>query len=270
MREDDPSGLTQIDPLASVDSKAVIGSGVRVGAFSVVGPGAVLEDGVILESHVVIDGKTTIGAGTTVGPFTVLGGPPQHLRYGGEPTELVIGKKCLVREQVSIHRGTEFGGGVTRLGDGAMVMAATHIGHDCQIGTGAIIASNASLAGHVTVGDFAFIGGLAGIHQFCRVGKRAIVGGCAAVPRDVIPYGSAFGNHAKLEGLNVIGMKRAGFSRETIARLQAATRRIFDGSDSSFAARVEEVGTEYADTPEVQEIVDFLLEDGKRPILGMH
>lgn len=270
MREDDPAGLTQIDPLASVDPGARLGAGVRIGAFCVVGANAVLEDGVVLESHVVIDGHTTIGAGTTVGPFTVLGGPPQHLRYGGEPTELVIGKKCLIREQVSIHRGTEFGGGVTRLGDGAMIMAATHIGHDCQIGTGAIIASNASLAGHVIVGDFAFIGGLAGIHQFCRVGKRAIVGGCAAVPRDVIPYGSAFGNHARIEGLNVIGMKRAGFSRETIAKLQAAVRRIFDGSETSFASRVEEVAEAYQDVPEVLEIVDFLQEDGKRPILGMH
>nr|MDJ1009740.1 acyl-[acyl-carrier-protein]--UDP-N-acetylglucosamine O-acyltransferase [Paracoccaceae bacterium] len=131
------------------------------------------------------------------------------------------------------------------------------------------IASNASLAGHVTVGDNAFIGGLAGIHQFCRVGKRAIVGGLAAVPRDVIPYGSAFGNHAVLEGLNVVGMKRAGFPRETIAALHAAVKRIFEGEDLSFAARVAEVGARYAHVTEVMEIVDFLLEDGKRPILGM-
>jgi len=268
MREDDPAALTKIDPLASVDPNARLGAGVRVGAFCRVGPDAVLKDRVVLESHVVIDGHTTLGEGTTVGPFTVLGGPPQHLRYGGEPTELVVGRGVIIREQVSIHRGTVFGGGVTRLGDGAMIMAATHIGHDCQVGEGVIIASNATLAGHVTIGDHAFIGGLAGIHQFCRVGKRAIVGGCAAVPRDVIPYGSAFGNHAKLEGLNVIGMKRAGFPRETISALQAAAKRIFDSEEGSFAERVADVGARYGDVPEVMDIVDFLLEDGKRPILG--
>lgn len=269
MREDDPSGLTRIDTLASVDPNATIGSGVKVGPFCTVGPDAVLEDGVELQSHVVIDGTTTLGTGVTVGPFTVLGGPPQHLRYRGEPTELVIGPGVVIREQVSIHRGTEFGGGVTRIGAGAMIMAATHIGHDCQVGDGVIIASNATLAGHVTIGDHAFIGGLAGIHQFCRIGKRAIVGGCAAVPRDVIPYGSAFGNHARLEGLNVVGLKRGGFSRETISALNAATKHIFEDATASFAERVAHVGRQYAHVPEVMEIVDFLLEDTKRPILGM-
>ena len=270
MRENDPAALTQIDTLASVDPKAQLGAGVKVGPFSVVGPDVVLEDGVQLQSHVVIEGHTTLGEGTTVGPFTMLGGPPQHLRYGGEPTELRIGKGSTIREQVSIHRGTEFGGGVTRLGARTVVMAAAHIGHDCQIGNDVIIASNASIAGHVTIGDQAFLGGLAGVHQFCRIGKRAMIGGLAAVARDVIPYGSVFGNHAKLVGLNVVGLKRGGASREMLAAMHAAYKFIFQGGtdEGSFAERVREAKTRYSDVPEVMEIVDFLLEDTKRPILG--
>ncbi|MEM9710414.1 MAG: acyl-ACP--UDP-N-acetylglucosamine O-acyltransferase [Pseudomonadota bacterium] len=269
MREDDPKALAQVDPLSAVDPAAELGQGVRIGPFCCIGPGAVLGDGVVIESHVVIDGATRIGPGSSVGPFTVLGGPPQHLRYQGEPTALEIGRGVVVREQVSIHRGTSFGGGTTRIGDGAVIMAATHIGHDCQIGDGVIVASNATLAGHVTVGNNAFIGGLAGIHQFCRIGARAIVGGCAAVPRDVIPYGSAFGNHARLEGLNVVGMKRAGMSRETIGILQGVAKRLFEDEDGSFAERVEEIADRHKNVAEVLEIVSFLREGAKRPILGM-
>ncbi len=268
MQKEDLSGGSFIDPLAAVDAHAKIGAGVRIGPFCTVGPEAVLGDGVVLESHVVIDGATSLGAGVTVGPFTVLGGPPQHLRYQGEPTRLDIGDSVVIREQVSIHRGTEFGGGVTRVGKGSMIMAATHIGHDCQIGEGVIIASNATLAGHITIGDFAFIGGLAGIHQFCRIGSRAIVGGCAAVPRDVIPFASAFGNHAKLEGLNIIGLKRAGFSRSTVNALKEAFHAIFEVEEGSFAERVAGVAESYADIPEVMDIIEFLTEDAKRPILG--
>ena len=268
MREDDLGGAGQIDPLASVDPRAEIGPGARIGPFCKVGPDAVLSADVVLESHVVIDGHTTLGTGVTVGPFSVLGGPPQHLRYQGEPTQLVIEDGVIIREQVSIHRGTEFGGGTTRIGKGSMIMAATHIGHDCQIGEGVIIASNATLAGHVTIGDNAFIGGLAGIHQFCRIGARAIVGGCAAVPRDVIPFASAFGNHAKLEGLNLIGLKRAGYSRAAVTALQQAFHAIFEVEDGSFSERVAGVAETYADVPEVMQIVSFLTEDAKRPILG--
>lgn len=268
MRKDDLSSSGHIDPLAVVHPAAKLGAGVRIGPFCTVGEGAVLGAGVVLESHVVVDGSTSLGAGSTVGPFTVLGGPPQHLRYQGEPTRLEIGENVMIREQVSIHRGTEFGGGVTRIGDGSIVMAAAHIGHDCQIGEAVIVASNASLAGHVSVGDRAFLGGLAGIHQFCRIGSRAIVGGCAAVSRDVIPYASAFGNHAKLEGLNIIGLKRGGASRETISALQTAFHAIFEAEDGSFAERVAAAGQAHKDVPEVMEIIDFLTADRDRPILG--
>lgn len=268
MREDDLSSSGHIDPLAVVHPAATLGAGIRIGPFCTVGEGAVLGDGVVLESHVVVDGATTLGAGTSVGPFTVLGGPPQHLKYQGEPTRLEIGENVVIREQVSMHRGTEFGGGVTRIGDRSVIMAAAHIGHDCQIGDDVIVASNASLAGHVSVGDRAFLGGLAGIHQFCRIGSRAIIGGCAAVSRDVIPYASAFGNHAKLEGLNIIGLKRGGASRATISALQAAFQHLFESQDGSFADRISAVGAAHRDVPEVMEIIDFLTADRDRPILG--
>lgn len=268
MREDDLGGLTFVDPTSVVDQRAHLAPGVRIGPFCRIGPDVRLEDGVVIESHAVIDGHTTLGARTTVGPFTVLGGPPQHLRYQGEPTRLEIGADCVIREQVSIHRGTAFGGEVTRLGARVIVMAATHIGHDCQIGDDVIIASNATVAGHVTIGEAAFIGGLSGIHQFCRIGTRAIVGGCAAVPRDVIPFGNAFGNHAKLEGLNVIGMKRAGFSREAIGDVQAAFRRLFVDVDGSFEERLSALEKDFAGHEQVGRIVAFLREDAKRPILG--
>lgn len=268
MREDDLSSSGHIDPLAVVHPAATLGAGITIGPFCTVGENAVLGAGVVLESHVVVDGATTLGAGTSVGPFTMLGGPPQHLRYEGEPTRLEVGENVTIREQVSIHRGTPFGAGVTRIADGAVVMAAAHIGHDCQIGKNAIIASNASLAGHVIVGERAFLGGLAGVHQFCRIGAHAMVGGCAAVSRDVIPYGSAFGNHAKLEGLNIVGLKRSGMSRETISALQSAFHEIFETAEGSFAERVAAAAKTYYHVPEVMEIVAFLTEDAKRPILG--
>ena len=268
MREDDLSRSGHIDPLAVVHPSAKLGAGIRIGPFCTVGEGAVLGDGVVLESHVVIDGATSLGAGTIVGPFTVLGGPPQHLKYDNEPTRVEIGENVTIREQVTIHRGTPFGVGVTRIGDGAVVMAAAHIGHDCQIGRDVIVASNASLAGHVVVGDQAFLGGLAGVHQYCRIGARAMIGGCAAVSRDVIPYASAFGNHAKLEGLNIVGLKRSGMSRATISALQMAFQHLFESDDGAFADRVAAVGAANSDVPEVMEIIDFLTEDAKRPILG--
>lgn len=260
--------LAAIDPLALVSPRARLAPTARIGPFCRVDEGAVIEDGVNLVSHVVVEGRTRIGAGTQVHPFTVLGGAPQHIRYDGENTALEIGAGCVIREQVSIHRGTVQGGGVTRLGAGVMVMAASHVGHDCQIGDGAILASNCTLAGHVEVGEGAFIGGLAGIHQFCRIGARAFVGGCAAVPMDVIPFGSALGNHARLGGLNLVGLKRSGLDRESIHTLRAAFHDLFLATGKPFAERVEAVAATYAGSAEAMAIVDFIRADARRPILG--
>ncbi|MCC5969684.1 MAG: acyl-ACP--UDP-N-acetylglucosamine O-acyltransferase [Pararhodobacter sp.] len=257
----------RVDPLAVIAPGAVIGAGVEVGPFCRIGPHVVLEENVVLHSHVVIEGDTRIGAGTSVHPFTVLGGPPQHLRYQGERTQLEIGAGCDIREQVSVHRGTAHGGGVTRIGAGVMLMAQTHVGHDCILGDHVILAGNATLAGHVSIGDHAIIGGVSGIHQFVRIGARAFVGGCAAVPMDIIPFASAFGNHARLRGLNIVGLKRAGFSRETIQSMRGAYHALFLAEGQPFRARIDMVAARYADCPEVGAIIAFLRADANRPIL---
>ena len=268
MRIDAPARVPLVDPTSIVAPEARLGSGVEIGPFCRVGPDAVLEDGVRLHSHVVIDGLTRIGARTEVYPFTMLGGAPQHLRYKGEPTRLEIGPDCVIREQVSIHRGTAHGGGITVIGSDAFIMAQVHIGHDCQIGNHVVMAGNCTLAGHVSVGDYAIIGGVSGIHQFCRIGERAMVGGCAAVPMDVIPFGSALGNHARLGGLNLVGLKRSGLNRAAIHTLRAAFQDLFVSDAQTFRTRVEQVADRYAESPEVAKIVVFIRAGGHRPILG--
>lgn len=268
MYAESAKGVAHIDPGAIVDPGAQIGAGVEIGPFCRVGPDAVLEDNVRLISHVVIDGDTRIGAGTEVYPFTMLGGPPQHLQYRGEPTQLMIGRNCVIREHVTIHRGTAHGGGLTRIRDEVMLMTGSHVGHDCLVENHAIIVAQSTLGGHVTVGEHAIIGGCAGVHQFCRIGERAFVGGGAAVSMDVIPFGSVTGNHARLAGLNLVGLKRAGFPRTTIHALRAAYQDLFHGENLLFSERLEQIAQHYADIPEVMKIVDFIRADASRAILG--
>lgn len=264
----DPTAEPEIHPTAIVADGADLAPGVRIGPYCVVGERAVLGDGVELKSHVVIEGSTTLGPGTVVYPFTTLGGPPQHLRYEGEDTQLIVGENCVIREQVSIHKGTELGGGKTVIGANSFVMAASHVAHDCIIGEHVIVASNCTLGGHVVVGDHVFLGGLAGVHQFCRVGSYAFVGGAAAVNVDVIPFGSAVGNRAKLGGLNLVGLKRSGFTRSTINDIRSAYRELFTDDVDSFKERVAQVAERYGHSPEVMLIVDFIRADASRPILG--
>ncbi len=257
-----------IHPTAIVEDGAKIGNDVTVGPYSLIGKDVTLADGVELKSHVVLDGHTTIGKNSVIFPFTMLGAAPQHLRYDGEPTELIIGENVIVREQASIHRGTPMGGGKTVIGNHSYVMAASHVAHDCRLGEHVIVASNATLGGHVTVGDHVFIGGLAGVHQFCRIGSFAFVGGAAAVNIDVIPFGSALGNRAKLGGLNLIGLKRSGFDRQTINDIRSAYRDLFTEEEDSFKERVERVADQYGHSPQVMMIVDFIRADASRAVLG--
>lgn len=255
---------TRIDPHAIVAPGARIGAGVKIGPFCRIGENVVIEDDVILHSHVVIDGHTRIGAGTEIHPFTALGTPPQHLRYKGEPTRLEIGPGCDIREQVSVHRGTALGDGVTRIGKGVMLMSQAHIGHDCILGDHVIVAGGAALAGHVSVGDHALIGGLAAVHQFVRIGARACISGSAAVPLDLIPFGMACYNPAVLKGLNVVGLKRAGFSRQVLHTLRAAYRALFLDDGPAFRERIDPVAGRFADSPEVGEIIAFLRAEARR------
>ncbi|MEI2685622.1 MAG: acyl-ACP--UDP-N-acetylglucosamine O-acyltransferase [Cypionkella sp.] len=253
---------------SQIATDAELGPGVWIGPFCRIGPGVVLEEGVRLTSHVSVEGPTRIGAHTLVHPFAALGGPPQHSRYRGEVTTLVIGAQCTIHEHVTIHRGTPFGRGQTTLGAQVLVMAGAHVGHDCQIGDNAVIAGQSGLGGHVEVGAHTIIGGGAMVHQFCRIGTRAIVGGGAAVDADVIPYGSALGNRARLGGLNLTGLKRAGLPRATIHALRHAYTGLFLTSDGLFADRLVRVAEAYADVPEVMSIIAFLRDAGHRPVLG--
>jgi UDP-N-acetylglucosamine acyltransferase len=254
-----------VHPTAFVSPEAQLGAGVTVGPYCTVGGGAVLHDRVRLVSHVVVEGLTEIGADNIVHPFALLGGAPQHLAYKGEPTRLVIGPRNVIREHVTMHTGTEFGGGVTRVGSDGFFMVGCHVAHDCIVGDRVTMVNGSGLAGHVQIGDYVIIGGLAGVHQHVRIGRHAIVGAGALVVRDVIPYGSVWGNHAHLEGLNLVGLKRRGFTRETINDMRAAYRMLF-ADEGAFQERVDDVARVFAASPEVSEIVDFIRSDATRPL----
>jgi len=257
--------MTQIHPTAIVSPDAQLGQDVEIGAFCTVGPEVQLGDGVRLVSHVVVEGATQIGAGSTVHPFAVLGGAPQHLAHRGEDTRLVIGERNIIREHVTMHTGTVGGGGVTKVGSDSLYMVGSHVAHDCIVGDRVTFANNATLGGHVVIGDFVFMGGLSAVHQFTRIGRYSFVGGGGVVTKDIIPYGSVWGNHAHLEGLNLVGLKRRGFTREAINALRAAYRLLF-ADEGTFQERLDDVAETHAGTPEVMEIVDFIRAEGNRPL----
>ena len=250
---------------AQVDASARLGEGIEIGPWTIVGPNVILGDGVRLAAHVIIQQDTTIGAGTTIHPFCLLGGDPQHGGYKGEPVALEIGENNTVREQCTFNRGTPGDRKLTTIGSNGLFMTGAHVGHDAIVGDNVTMANHATLGGHARVGSRVFLGGLCAVHQFGRVGQGAIVGGLAAVTRDVIPYGSAWGNHARLHGLNLVGLKRKGYGKDAIRRLLAAYRHLFEGQ-GTFAERLEAVAADYADLPEIMEIVAFIREDGKRPL----
>ncbi|MBW8881484.1 MAG: acyl-ACP--UDP-N-acetylglucosamine O-acyltransferase [Asticcacaulis sp.] len=253
----------EIHPTAIVHEGAKLGEGVQIGPYSIVGPQVTLKDRVNLKSHVVIDGITEIGADTVIHPFACLGGPPQHLAHKGEPTKLVVGERNLVREHVIMHTGTEKGGGITVVGNDCMFMSGSGIAHDCILGNNVILANLASVGGHVKIGDFVFLGGSCAVHQFARLGRYCFIGGGAVVTKDVIPYGSVWGNHARLEGLNLVGLKRRGFSRELILALRTAYRMMF-AEEGTFQERLDDVLENFSDIDQVVEIVRFIREDSTR------
>ena len=257
--------MTQIHPTAIVSPGAQLGQDVEIGAFCTIGPQVQLGDGVRLVSHVVVEGATQIGASTTIHPFAVLGGAPQHLAHKGEDTRLVIGERNIIREHVTMHTGTVGGGGVTTVGSDSLYMVGAHVAHDCVVGDRVTFANNATLGGHVVIGDFVFMGGLCAVHQFTRIGRYSFVGGGGVVTKDIIPYGSVWGNHAHLEGLNLVGLKRRGFTREAINALRAAYRLLF-ADEGTFQERLDDVAEAHAGTPEVMEIVDFIRAEANRPL----
>lgn len=257
--------MVAIHPSAIVDPAAQLGVDVRIGPFCVVGPDVQLGDGVELMSHVVVAGRTRVGAKSRIFPFASIGHPPQDLKYKGEPSELLVGANCTIREHVTMNPGTEGGGMVTRIGDNCLFMVNAHVAHDCQIGNSVIMANNATLAGHVAVEDFVIIGGLSAVHQFVRIGRHAMIGGMSGVENDVIPYGLVMGERARLSGLNIVGLRRRGFARETIHDLRNAYRLLF-AQEGTMAERLGDVADQFKANEPVMQIVQFIGSDSSRSI----
>jgi UDP-N-acetylglucosamine acyltransferase len=254
-----------IHPTSVVSSSARVGDDCHIGPFCKLGDEVRLDEGVRLDSHVVIDGKTTIGSGTRIYPFVSIGLAPQDLKYGGEPTAVEIGERNHLREFVTVHRGTAGGGGVTRIGNDNLLMAQAHVAHDCQLGSNIIMANAATLAGHVAIADRASVGAYSGVHQFCRVGYEAFIGGYSVVVKDAPPFAIIQGNHAKCYGLNRIGLKRRGYSKETIERLGHAYH-LYLSSKLNTTQAIERIREEITDCPEVVLLIEFI-ESSKRGVV---
>jgi len=247
----------EIHPTAIVHPRASIADGVKVGAYSLIGENVQIGNDTVIESHVVVEGWSEIGERCHLFPFVSIGAPPQHLRYRGEPTRVIIGNDNVIREFVTINRATAGGGGETVLGQGNFIMAYSHIAHDCRVGNQVIMANASTLAGHIEVEDFAIVGGLVAVHQFVRVGCYAIIGGASAVPKDVPPYMCASGNRAQMFGLNTVGLKRHHFPETTMSALKQAYRIIFR-SHITLTKAIEKVQAEVPDLPEIRHLLDFL------------
>tara|TARA_B100000315_G_scaffold194030_1_gene184622 strand:- start:1366 stop:2166 length:801 start_codon:yes stop_codon:yes gene_type:complete len=257
--------MSNIHETAIIEDGAIIGQDVVIGPYCCVGSEVTLSDGIKLESHVVISGITAIGEGTRIFPFASIGTQPQDLKYQGERSQLEIGANNVIREHVTMNPGTAGGGLLTKVGDNCLFMMASHVAHDCQIGDNVIMVNNATLGGHVEIGEFAIVGGLSAVHQFVRIGRHAMIGGMSGVENDVIPYGSVVGNRAHLSGLNLVGLKRRGFSRDVIHDLRRAYRLIFS-PEGTQTERLADVAELFPSIEPVMEILDFMNEDSSRAI----
>lgn len=254
---------TYVHPGAIVEEGAKLGRGVHVGPFCHISSEAVIGDGVALLGHVTIMGQTTLGAGSQVYPNAVLGGAPQNFKHEGGPSTLTIGERCVIRESATLHRGTDTSRGETTVGDDCYFMAYTHVGHDCVVGNHVTMSNYAALSGHSEIGDFVILSGFAAVHQFVRVGHHAFLGGFAAVVGDVIPYGMAVGDRARLRGLNVVGLKRSGTTRSELMHLRQAYRLLF-APERPVSENIEIVRREFPESPQVRDILDFLAGREKR------
>jgi UDP-N-acetylglucosamine acyltransferase len=255
----------QIHPTAVIHPGAQLADDVEVGPFSVIGEHVKISRGTKLMAHVYVEGWTEIGERCQIYPYASIGTPPQHLQYQGEPTRVVIGHDNILREYVTVNRGTVLGGGVTAIGHHNFLMAYVHVAHDCHLGNHLIMANAATLAGHITIGDHAIIGGLVGIHQYVRVGRYVMIGGCSAVGRDVPPFMRAAGGYrARLYGLNSVGLKRQGFSNERISTLKRAYERLFR-SGHRMAEAIKVAREEFQAHADVLEVIAFM-EASKRGI----
>jgi UDP-N-acetylglucosamine acyltransferase len=246
-----------IHPTAVIDSGAELDSGVKVGAYSIIGNEVRIGANTVIGPHVTIDPYVDIGADCRIYQYASVGAEPQALKYEGEKTHATIGRGTVVREFVTINRGTKFGGGLTAIGEDNFLMAYCHVAHDCRTGKQVILANNATLAGHIVIGDYVTVGGLVAIHQFVRIGDYAYIGGKSAVPKDIPPFVIAAGDRARLHGLNRVGLKRREFSANTLACLKKTYRIIFRYGLTLNEA-IERVGAEVEAIPEVVKFIDFI------------
>ncbi len=246
-----------IHPTAVVDKKAEIGSEVIVGPYSVIGPNVKIGDRCVIAPHVVIIGITTMGADNRLSSFVCIGGEPQDLKYKGEPSTIVIGNRNVFREYVTVHPGTASGRMSTVIGDGNMFMASSHVAHDCIVGNQCVFANSVALGGHVTMGDRVILGGMVGVHQFCRIGSLAILSGGAMAGQDVPPYCIVQGDRGHLRGINLIGLKRAGFTPQEISNVKRAYRILFRRL-GNIEEKLANFPPELAAAPRVREMLEFL------------
>ncbi|VEJ10010.1 acyl-ACP--UDP-N-acetylglucosamine O-acyltransferase [Actinobacillus delphinicola] len=254
----------QIHPTSIVEEGAKIGENVKIGPFCVIGKNVEIGKGTILHSHIVVNGHTTIGEDNEIFQFASIGEVNQDLKYKGEDTKTIIGDRNRIRESVTIHRGTVQGGGITRVGDDNLFMINSHIAHDCQIKNRCILANNATLAGHVELDDFVIVGGMSAIHQFVIIGAHVMLGGGSMVSQDVPPYVVAQGNHARPFGVNIEGLKRRGFDKQTLRDIRNVYKLIYRSGKT-----IEEVMPEIEQYAKQDSAISFFLDFFKRSTRGI-
>ena len=255
-----------ISPLAAVHPDASIGEDCEIGPFCTVGPQVTLGEGTRLISHVSLAGHTVLGPGNTLYPFVSIGHPPQDTKHKGGDVRVVMGARNTLREKVNVHPGSDAGRKDTTIGDDCLFMVGAHIAHECIVGSHVVLTNSVALGGAVEVGDYAVLGGLSAVVQFTRIGKHAFVGGKTLVTRDVIPYGYALGTPAHLAGLNNVGLKRRGFSKDEIRTLRKAYGLLF-ATEGTFADRLEDAADAYQDSALVGDIVAFIKSRSNRDLL---
>jgi UDP-N-acetylglucosamine acyltransferase len=257
--------LAAVHPTAVVEEGSHLADTATVGPYCIIGAGVRLDDGVQLHSHVTVGGLTVIEAGTQIFPFATVGLAPQDRGYHGEPSRVRIGKNCTIREYATVHKGTEAGGLLTKIGDNCLLMVGAHVAHDCRVGDNVTLVNAATLGGHCQIGDYVTVGGLSAVHQYVRIGENAFVGGMSGVENDIIPFGIAIGNRASLGGLNIVGLNRRGFSHEAIHTLRRAYRMLF-APEGTLKERLTDVEEEFSGDDNVRKVVEFIRNGAERSI----
>ena len=256
----------QIHPTSIIHNGSEIEDNVIIGPYSIIGPNVKINKNTKIHSHVIIVGNTTIGFNNEIYPFSAIGSDPQHLKYDGELTELIIGNHNIFREHVTIHPGTNVGTKKTIIGNNGFFMVGSHVAHDCIVGNNVVFVNNAVIGGHVEISDYVYLGGQSAVHQFCRIGKHAIIGAGTTIDGDVIPYTSVIGSRGHLSGLNLVGLRRRSFKKNDIKKLRNVYRLLF-APEGTFNERLSEVSDNYKNDDLIKDILVFLEDNSNRPLI---